>query len=124
MDDSDRLSALRHELRKRLGDERYELWLGPQTELALADGALRVRCASPAEAQWLRRELDATLASVRHAIFGDAPDDRVRAGRARDGNGRLRSHDDQLRRRRHGEAGAESQSMRSRDARASRCRVS
>ena len=73
MDDSDRLSALRQELRRSLGSERYELWLGPQTTLTLADGVLLVGCASQIEVQWLRRNLHEALASCSATIFGSSP---------------------------------------------------
>jgi chromosomal replication initiator protein len=71
MDDSDRLSALRHELRGRLGNERYELWLGSQTSLELEAQALRVRCTSKAEVQWLKRKLGAALAECAARILGN-----------------------------------------------------
>jgi chromosomal replication initiator protein len=70
MDDSDRLSALRQELKRRLGPERYELWLGPQTELSLAEGVLEVRCTSAAEGQWLRRRWHEHLLACGAAILG------------------------------------------------------
>lgn len=73
MDDSDRLSALRLELRRSLGNERYDLWLGPQTTLTLDKGVLLVGCASQIEVQWLRRNLQATLAECGAAIFGTTP---------------------------------------------------
>jgi len=73
-DDSDRLSALRHELRKRLGDERYELWLGSQTSLELDAQTLRVRCTSKAEVQWFRRKLGAALAECATGVFGETPE--------------------------------------------------
>ena len=73
MDDSDRLSALRLELRRSLGNERYDLWLGPQTTLTLDNGVLLVGCASQLEVQWLRRNLQATLAECGAAIFGTLP---------------------------------------------------
>lgn len=73
-DDSDRLSALRHELRKRLGDERYELWLGSQTSLELDAQTLRVRCTSKAEVQWFRRKLGAALAECASGVFGETPE--------------------------------------------------
>ena len=74
MDDSDRLSALRHELRQRLGAERYELWLGSQTSLELDGETLRVRCTSKAEVQWFRRKLGAALAECAAGVFGAAPE--------------------------------------------------
>jgi chromosomal replication initiator protein len=69
-DDSDRLSVLREELRRRLGNERYECWIGAQTELALAGSVLRVQCASPTEANWLRRNLDAVVSACVAELFG------------------------------------------------------
>lgn len=73
MDDSDRLSALRQELRRSLGNERYELWLGPQTTLTLQDGVLQVGCASQAEVQWLRRNLQTALVECGAAVLGGSP---------------------------------------------------
>jgi chromosomal replication initiator protein len=73
-EDSDRLSALRHELRTRLGQERYELWLGSQTSLELEAQTLRVRCASKAEVQWFRRKLGTPLAECATGVFGEAPE--------------------------------------------------
>lgn len=61
MDDSDRLSALRAELVRRLGRERYELWVGPQTTLELSSALLRVGCESSFELQCLRRRAHAQL---------------------------------------------------------------
>jgi chromosomal replication initiator protein len=69
-DDSDRLSVLRHELRRTLGDKRYELWLGAQTSLVLDGGTLRVRCTSQAEVQWLRRKLSGAITECTAAAFG------------------------------------------------------
>jgi chromosomal replication initiator protein len=69
-DDSDRLSVLREELRRRLGNERYECWIGAQTELVLAGNVLRVECASPTEANWLRRNLDAVVSACVAELFG------------------------------------------------------
>jgi chromosomal replication initiator protein len=71
-DDSDRLSVLRQELCRRLGSERYELWIGAQTELAFRGDALQLLCASQAEANWLRRNLGAAVAECVTALFGPA----------------------------------------------------
>jgi chromosomal replication initiator protein len=60
-DDSDRLSVLRQQLRRRLGNERYELWLGAQTSLVLDGAILRVRCTSQTEMHWFRRRLSTAL---------------------------------------------------------------
>ncbi len=70
MDDSDRQSALRAELVKRLGRERYELWLGPQTTLEYSEPLLRVGCLSSFELQWLRRRIHAYLAECCHIAYG------------------------------------------------------
>jgi chromosomal replication initiator protein len=64
---------LRLELRRSLGNERYDLWLGPQTTLTLDNGVLMVACASQAEVQWLRRNLQTTLTECGAAIFGASP---------------------------------------------------
>jgi chromosomal replication initiator protein len=72
-DDSDRLSVLRQELRRRLGCQRYELWLGPPTQLAWHEGVLRVRCPSQAEAQWLKRNLIGALNECLAAAFDSSP---------------------------------------------------
>jgi len=61
MDDSDRLSVLREELVRRLGRQRYELWVGPQTSLAMETSTLRISSPSRFEMQWLRRRLHETL---------------------------------------------------------------
>ena len=73
MDDLDRLSALRDALRRRLGAERFELWLGNRTRLELSGNALRVVCASRAELQFLRRKLHHPLAECCHALWSPAP---------------------------------------------------
>ena len=69
-DDSDRLSVLRRELCRTLGDKRYELWLGGETSLALDGDTLRVRCTSQAEVQWFRRKLSTTIEQCTAAAFG------------------------------------------------------
>lgn len=71
MDGLDRLSALRQALRNRLGPQRYELWLGDETSLAVEDGSLRVRCGSAAEMKWLRRRMDAVFADVCVQLWDD-----------------------------------------------------
>lgn len=70
MDDSDRLSALRAELVKRLGRERYELWVGPQTSLELTLHALRVGARSQFELQCVRRHVHASFAESCRLICG------------------------------------------------------
>ena len=71
MDDSDRLSALRAELVKRMGRERYELWMGPQTKLELSAHALRVGCSSTFELQCVRRHSQASLVESCRCVLGE-----------------------------------------------------
>lgn len=70
MDDSDRLSALRKELSERLGDQRYELWLGTHTTFEFANGELTIACSSKFECQWLRSRLQSTLSSCCLHVWG------------------------------------------------------
>jgi chromosomal replication initiator protein len=70
MDDSDRLSALRAELVKRLGRERYDMWVGPHTILDMSTEALRVGCESAFELQSLRRHAHASLLECCRDVFG------------------------------------------------------
>ena len=71
MDGGDRLSELRAALRERLGPQRYELWLGDETELVLADRTLTIRCASQAEATWLRRRFGGELAKACATLWSE-----------------------------------------------------
>ncbi len=61
MDDSDRLSALRAALIDRLGRQKYEVWVGPQTTLEFHCDGLRVGCPTTFELQWLRRRIHTHL---------------------------------------------------------------
>ena len=61
MEGSDRLSALRNELTRRLGSERYELLVGSHTSLECVADTLRVGSPSQLQLQWLRRRLHDTL---------------------------------------------------------------
>lgn len=70
MDDSDRLSALRRSLRERLGNKRYDVWLGDATELRYANDALQLTCSSGAEMEWLRRRLHNDLQRAARDIWG------------------------------------------------------
>jgi chromosomal replication initiator protein len=72
-DDSDRLSVMRDALRRRLGGERYELWLGERTQLEFAGNTLRVVCASQAELQFSRRNLHRPLAECCVALWSPPP---------------------------------------------------
>ncbi|HEX6962890.1 MAG TPA: chromosomal replication initiator protein DnaA [Lacipirellula sp.] len=79
-DESDRLSVLRRELRRTLGDKRYDLWLGAPTSLAFDGEVLMVRCTSQAELQWFRRKLSASIAECAATVFGRAPETVFEAG--------------------------------------------
>lgn len=72
MDDSDRLSALRAELVKRLGRDRYEMWVGSHTTFQLAPAGLRVGCTSAFELQWLRRRAHESLLTCCREVWGTA----------------------------------------------------
>ena len=61
MEGLDRLSALRNELTRRLGSQRYELLVGSHTSLECVAGTLRVGSPSQFQLQWLRRRLHDTL---------------------------------------------------------------
>jgi chromosomal replication initiator protein len=72
-DDSDRLSALRTELRRQLGDERFALWFDSGARLSLQQSVLHVVAASTAEMHWLRRKLHQTLVECCAKAWGAAP---------------------------------------------------
>ena len=73
MEDSDRLSALRHALRERLGNERFELWLGDDESFSLEDGVLRVRCASLSVLKLVRRRMDDSLGAICSELWSTPP---------------------------------------------------
>jgi chromosomal replication initiator protein len=70
MDDSDRLSALRAELVKRLGRERYDMWVGSQTAFDMSHQSLRVGCSSTFELQSLRRHAHESLMASCREVCG------------------------------------------------------
>ncbi len=72
-DDSDRLSVLRDALRRRVGADRFELWLGGRTRLELSGNAVRVVCASHAELQFVRRKLHRPLAECCVELWSPSP---------------------------------------------------
>lgn len=73
MEDSDRLSALRSALRCRLGGERFDFWLGGQTQLELAGHTLRVRCATRTERQFLQRRVHHALVECCRSVWSPPP---------------------------------------------------
>jgi chromosomal replication initiation ATPase DnaA len=70
MEGSDRLSALRNELTRRLGSPRYELLVGSHTLLECVAGTLRVGSPSQFQLQWLRRRLHDTLKGSCLQVWG------------------------------------------------------
>lgn len=70
MEDTAQLSALREELCRTLGRQRYDLWVGPHTSLEYNNTELRVGCPSQFEMQWLRRRLHDTLVECAHKVVG------------------------------------------------------
>jgi chromosomal replication initiator protein len=72
-DDSDRLSGVSDALRRRLGADRFDLWLGGRTRLEFVGNTLRVVCASRAELLFLRRNLHRPLAECCVATCSPAP---------------------------------------------------
>ena len=69
MDVSDRLSALKSELARRLGRERAELWVESRASLRVEGGTLVVSCESDFECAWIRRRLHATLVDCCKVVF-------------------------------------------------------
>ena len=53
-DDTQMVSALQASLARRVGKERFELWFGANTRLALVDGSLEVSVPSQFYQDWLR----------------------------------------------------------------------
>ena len=70
MEDSDRLSAFRIELVNRLGRQRYDLWIGPQTTLELAADSVRIVCKNSFEVQFLRRRIHAQVVEASRYVMG------------------------------------------------------
>ena len=69
MDVSDRLSALKSELARRLGQERAELWVESRASLRVEGDSLVVCCESDFECAWIRRRLHATLIDCCKVVF-------------------------------------------------------
>ncbi len=70
MEGLDRQSALRAELLRRLGEERFDLLIGSQTSFSLQESKLTVGCPSKFQQQWLRRRLSDTLKNCTEAVWG------------------------------------------------------
>ncbi len=72
-DDSDRLSVVRDALRRRLGADRYESWVGPRTRLEIVGNTVRVVCASRWEVQFVRSKIHRALAECCVALWSPPP---------------------------------------------------
>ena len=55
MDDREIVSAIRAQLAQRVGKERYEVWFGRGTQLAVRAGTLEISVPSEFFQGWLRR---------------------------------------------------------------------
>lgn len=64
MQDTEVVSALRQALAERIGQERFELWFGPQTGLKFRRDALIVEVAEPFTCEWIRNHFRADLESI------------------------------------------------------------
>ena len=70
MEGSDRLSALRNELQRRLGDQRFDLLIGSHTTFSYENSVLRVGCPTKFQMQWLRRRVNDTLKACCEQVWG------------------------------------------------------
>jgi chromosomal replication initiator protein len=70
-DDKDIVSAVRACLRERLGEQRYEAWFGPLTELSVGKSALAVRVPSQVHQDLLRRNFRDDLEAACLIVFGE-----------------------------------------------------
>ncbi|MCA9258619.1 MAG: hypothetical protein KDA61_05445, partial [Planctomycetales bacterium] len=57
LSDDATLIALRSALEQTVGSDRYQLWLGPPTEIEITSGQVTLYCGSPAQRQWIERNL-------------------------------------------------------------------
>src|SRR4051794_40051305 len=73
-DDKEIVSALQLALADRVGAERFELWFGSNTRLALTDGALVVGVSSPFYQDWLRNNFRGDLEASCLATLGKQVD--------------------------------------------------
>jgi chromosomal replication initiator protein len=72
MDEIDVASELRTRLAKLIGQDRYELWFGPQTEFRMEGESLTVVAASSFSRDWLRRNFVAELRTAGQGATGRA----------------------------------------------------
>jgi chromosomal replication initiator protein len=72
MEDSRIVAALSTQLAQRIGNQRFELWFGPETRLCVAATRLTIRAASAFVCDWLRRNFTDDLRACWQAIVGQA----------------------------------------------------
>ena len=69
-EDARRVAELRADLAKRIGQQRYELWFGPQTQFSLADNRLMVSVPSAFLRDWIRKNFFDDLRECSRLAFG------------------------------------------------------
>jgi chromosomal replication initiator protein len=69
MDDRDILSAIRNRLRELVGKERFDVWFGVNTDLAIAGEALVVSVPSQFFKDWLRRHFRKDLETASSIVL-------------------------------------------------------
>ncbi len=72
-DDMEIVSTLTDSLVRRVGRERYDLWLSGDTSLLLDGGKLVVEAASRFKLDWLRNQFASVLKEVAREVLGDTP---------------------------------------------------
>ncbi len=70
MDEIDVAAEMRTRLAKMIGQDRYELWFGRQTEFRLDGDCVTVLAASTFSRDWLRRNFVAELRTICQAVRG------------------------------------------------------
>ena len=69
-DDKEIVTALRAQLAQRIGRQRFELWFGDQTRLALHETTLTVESASEFFQDWLRKHFRRDIETVCAELLG------------------------------------------------------
>jgi chromosomal replication initiator protein len=70
MDDREIVSAIRAQLAQRVGKERYDVWFGRGTQLAVRANTLEISVPTEFFQGWLRRHFRKDLESVSQAVCG------------------------------------------------------
>jgi chromosomal replication initiator protein len=71
--DTEVVAAVRARLARRIGEDRYEMWFGAQTQLVLDGDALRVLAPTQFYCDWLRKSFREPLESSCREITGRTP---------------------------------------------------